>query len=73
MLITLRNSGALGIQYKPIIEHRLLLEIHEKMEAAEAHSHLYDIFLKGTQLDSFIVSNNITPDLLHMEVCGRKG
>lgn len=67
MLITLRNSGAMGIQYTPVIEDKLKFDIVKESEKAEHHSPMYDIFLKGQQLDSFIVDSNITPTILNLE------
>ncbi len=67
MLITLRNSGAIGIQYTPVIDDKLKLEILIENEKADNHSPLYDIFLKGQQLDAFVVDSDITPTILNMQ------
>ena len=66
MLITLRNSGADSIQYTPVIEDKLKLEILTEIEKANNHTPLYDIFLKGQQLDSFVIDSLITQTLLNM-------
>lgn len=64
MLITLRNSGALGIQYHKIINPSLLKDILEK---PDDNIGLHDAFLSSTQLDSFVVmKDDIT--LLHLNV-----
>jgi len=68
MLITLRNSGAEGIQYTPVIDDKLKLEILLEQEKADRHSPLYDIFLKGQQLDAFVVDSAVQPTLLTMTV-----
>jgi len=52
MLITLRNSGAESIHYTPNLDQQLLLKVVIK---AENNSSVYDIFLKGENLDSFIL------------------
>lgn len=68
MLITLRNSGALGIQYTPVIDDKLKLEIIKENEKADNHSDIYDLFLKGQQLDAFVVDTKIKPTIFNMEV-----
>ena len=67
MLITLRNSGADGIQYTPVIDDKLKFDILLETQKADSHSPMYEIFLKGCELDSFIVDSSVTPTLLNMQ------
>lgn len=60
MLITLRNSGAEHIHFTPKIDPNLHYKI---INEAEHSDHLVDVFLKGDELDSFILDK----DLLKIE------
>ena len=69
MLITLRNSGADGIQYTPVINDGLMVDILNKIsESNNGDSILSDRFLKFTELDSFIIKQGVEPTLLHLNV-----
>lgn len=71
MLITLRNSGAKGIQYTRVIDDSLKLEMLLLVEKSDKNSFLeklYHSFLEETELNAFIIDSTIIPTVLHLVV-----
>lgn len=67
MLITLRNSGAENIHFTPKLEPNLHYKIIN--EASDSDQHIIDTFLKGDELDSFILDKDVLDiENLHLSV-----
>jgi len=69
MLITIRNSGAESITHTPKLENKLLIEILHTLDKPDTNHHSYDMFLEGSNIESFVIDKSTKP-LLHLMVTG---